>query len=491
MTILLELYLAFVSILVIVVVQLVITIIIMTRLRRLQKEVHQLLEKVEPRFDPTSETASGENAPKEFPTADENPVASPQKPTEIQNGDETQVSKEPQMSKKEKVLNAIKDRSKAIYEDDLPRVQNELLSYFTLYAATSDYFIDIDSKDYYRFIDLRTQATSRVVVIGDVHCDFISLSALLLKLSVSKYDYFDDAYFVFLGDYLDRGSSLFELLLLLMDLKRILGDRMIMLRGNHEQIKYCEDETVGGVRYVQQVASFVRPQNTCPVLNEYCGDNKEFLKSFGYFFQTLPTYVYLKTSDKNILLTHASIPKDIFIDAIRFEETDGAMVFSTDIPVVERLTKRNKILNDMIWGDPRPCEEKIQSGNRFEYGRKQFEQWVFRNHIDLMFRSHEEADYGYTPFFNDRLFTIFSSGGNENPQTYYSRVEPAFAVIQNGRFFIENSFIYKKTKGCINLFTKQVYTEKQIINYKLEDEFACDEMACQRVRDVFKMFQNK
>ena len=164
---------------------------------------------------------------------EENPPSEPVKQT---SAEETTAGK---ISKKEMVLNAVINRGIEIQPEDLPRVEEEMLSYFEE-CKNEDYFIDINSVQYYQLLDLREQADVRVVIIGDVHCDYKSLAAILLKLSVSEYDYFEKAYFVFLGDYLDRGCALFEPLLLLMDLKKILGDRLFMLRGNHEMIDYDE-----------------------------------------------------------------------------------------------------------------------------------------------------------------------------------------------------------------------------------------------------------
>ncbi len=397
------------------------------------------------------------------------------------DGTKDSKKEETSISCRDQVLDAVRNRSYVICEEDLPNVKEDLLNYFEQYT-NSDYFKSFDSKDYYRFIDLRAKPTARVVVVGDIHCDYPSLAAILLKLSTSDYDYFSNAYFIFLGDYIDRGSALFEPLLLLKDLKEILGDRMIMLKGNHESIEYDELKQILKPR--------VLPHETCDCLNKYCGNDKNFLKQFATFYSTLPTYVYLKTEGRNMLLTHAAIPRDMFIDKISFDEQNGAMVFSTNTLVEERLSMRNKICKDMIWGDPSPYNEKIQVDGRFEFGRKQFDRWISRNPIDLLLRSHEEAANGYTPFFDDRLFTIFSTGGTENPQTGYPKVQPAFSIIQNDQFIIENSFIYlvRKETGTknINLLNKQVLTDKQIANFKMSEEFVCDESKCKQLREMFK-----
>lgn len=465
--ILLGLYIFFIPILVIVVVQFVIIFYIWNKLQSLNKKIDILQQTsiLPPKVPETTQPINN----------NEHVVKTPEH--EIVNVEST-----PTKTKKELVLEALQ-AIKEVEEDDLPSIMPELKTYFSDYM-NGDYTKDLSSKDYFRFIDLRSTPEVRVVVIGDIHCDYQSLSAILLKLSVSEYDYFEKAIFVFLGDYLDRGSMLFEPLLLLKQLNAILGDRLIMLKGNHESVRYNKDK--------QQITTKVIPNQSCECLNEYCVKDQEFLLLFASFYSTLPIYAYIKTIEKNVLLTHAAIPRDEFLNSIHFDDTTGCIKFESDVPTTERLNIRNSLLKDMIWGDPSEYDEKIQVDNgRFEFGRKQFEQWMSHNHIDLMLRSHEEAAFGYKSFFSDRLFTIFSTGGDENQQTGYPNVEPAFAIIQNKGFSIDNSYIYQKNidngRVYVNLFTKQIYTEKQRMNFELEDEFICNESEFRKVKEYFQI----
>lgn len=403
------------------------------------------------------------------------------------------VAKTDFLTKKELVIKAIHDRSRGeVGLEDLPSVEKELIDYFDEYK-NNDYFNDLDSNDYYRLLDLRKEPDTRVVVIGDIHCDYKSLAAILFKLSVSEYDYFEKAYFVFLGDYLDRGSTLLEPLLLLMDLQRILDRRMIMLRGNHELIRYNE--------LTQQLESSVIPQESAPTLNEYCGTNKEFLSKFGFFYKTLPTYVYLKAGDDNILLTHGSIPRQDFVNSFRFNQDDGSIVFESEFLLHENLeiekmvfddslrtktTKlnadlllhRNQILYDMIWGDPKENDINYrQSRGRFNFGKPQFEEYANKNRISRLFRSHEPVDFGFKAFFDNRLFTIFSTGGSQNEQSGYPYYDPAFAVIKGtGDFLIENSYVYKLSicgvvEAICNFYTCKLINGHMAKSFSLNDEF--------------------
>jgi len=407
-------------------------------------------------------------------------------PSDVVKQTHAEECTEGEISKKEMVLKAVINRGVEIQPEDLPRVEEEMLSYFDEFK-NEDYFKDLTSAGYYKLLDLRERGDVRVVVIGDVHCDYKSLAAILLKLSVSEYDYFENAYFVFLGDYLDRGCALFEPLLLLMDLKRILGDRLIMLRGNHEMIEYDEEK--------QELSGKVLPLDSVPCLNEYCIGNKPFLKSFADFYRTLPTYVYLKTAEQNILLTHGAIPKQVFIDVFRYDEETGAIVFADEELTklnINQLHARNQILTDMIWGDPSSDLEKYQVNGRFEFGSKQFEAYAQKNNLNRVFRSHEPVDDGFESFFGGSVCTVFSTGGAMNEQTGYPEVEPAFAVIgANGYCCIENSYLYHvfiedEVDVCCNLYSGKTLKRKEAKNYSMHPEFYCTDEKATQIGSLFK-----
>lgn len=426
-------------------------------------------------------------------------------PKEIIKQDGPTFFDESSISKKHQVLQAVLKRAKPITEDDLSWVESDLTAFFEK-NMNEDYLTELKSEKYYRFLDLRDDPTSRIVVVGDVHCDFYALAALLLKLSASTYDYFESGHIVFLGDYLDRGGCVFEHLLLLMDLKQILGDRMIMLKGNHEMVSFNEK--------TQELESRVIPQDTCPVLNEYCGSNKDFLKSFGDFFRTLPTYVYLKVADQIVLLTHAAVPRQMFIDNFKYDQLTGAIVFEPHYLYEQQkaactttsdnsmttmnttfsnnvLKVRNRILNDMIWGDPSKDKEKYQVSGRFQFGSLQFDAYAQKNQLSRLFRSHEPVSDGYEAFFDNRLYTIFSTGGSQNDQAGYGDINPAFAVIKgDGSYFVENSFVYKmELSGVLdlvcNLFSGEIIQGNDAKHCSLNEEFYCSENEALKIETMF------
>ena len=343
---------------------------------------------------------------------------------------------------KQKVLSLVARYRKDINEEDLPKVQSELKAFFDSQPR----------QPYYLLMDRRYEKEDkRLVIIGDTHCDYNSLAALFEKLSLSAYDYFDNATFVFLGDYLDRGGILFEYLMLLVGFKKLLGDRCIFMKGNHELIEY--NETAG------KLESLVRPAETSSTLNTYCGSDKEFLSKFADYFSNLPYYILLKTSRGTDLLVHGGIPRDAIMDKCTISHDTGEMLVEGD----DRI--REMALDNMIWADPRSERFKLQGGgSRFEFGYEQFEHFVTANKIDRIFRSHEPVQNGVEAFYNDRLYTVFSNGGTKNSVTGYQEVEnPVVAIMGvDGEVRFESLFFKK-------VAVNQGYTVLNALLYMGED----------------------
>jgi hypothetical protein len=121
---------------------------------------------------------------------------------------------------------------------------------------------------------------SKIFVHADLHGDLKSLLESLQ--AIIKQGLFDDCYFVFLGDYLDRGSHIMEVLELLINLKLAKKDRVILLRGNHEDTDINKD-------YLDSTLDI----NFRNFFNDY--DNQELLTNF---YKTLPLSAYLGTENE-------------------------------------------------------------------------------------------------------------------------------------------------------------------------------------------------
>ena len=353
---------------------------------------------------------------------------------------------------KRKVLSLVSKYRKDINEEDLPKIQSELKSFFDSQSH----------QPYHLMLDRRFEKLDRrIVIIGDTHCDYNSLAGIFEKLSLSSYDYFNNATFVFLGDYLDRGQYFFEYLMLLVGFKKLLGDRCILLKGNHELINYKPETGT--------LESKVYPAETCPTLNSYCGADKSFLSKFANYFSTLPYYLILRTPKGTDLLVHGGIPRDSLIEKCKISLDTGEIRFKGDTTILD------SVLDNMIWADPRKESFKLQGGgSRFEFGSQQFNKFVELNKIDRIFRSHEPVQNGVESFYNGRLYTVFSNGGAKNTISGYPEVEnPVFAIIgADGEVRFESIFFKKVTisKGYTSVSTILYMGEDASAGFSLKQE---------------------
>ena len=74
----------------------------------------------------------------------------------------------------------------------------------------------------------------RFIVVGDIHGDIISLTAVLTEFlkELSK-----GTSVLFLGDYVDRGPNGIEVITTLFELKNLFPQKVFLLRGNHEDAR--------------------------------------------------------------------------------------------------------------------------------------------------------------------------------------------------------------------------------------------------------------
>lgn len=142
---------------------------------------------------------------------------------------------------------------------------------------------------------------SKVIVVGDVHGDLDVLLALLQELEQTGYLdaqhrlIRDDVYFVFLGDYINRGVNSIGVVYLLCKLYVNNPGRIIMLRGNHE---YALTSKNFQKRFLQAQADGqdYPAQKTflCELVERFADYQYPDLL---YWFDYLPLALYLGTPD--------------------------------------------------------------------------------------------------------------------------------------------------------------------------------------------------
>jgi len=223
--------------------------------------------------------------------------------------------------------------------------------------------------------------SQNIIFIGDLHGELQSV------LSVQQYiQKYKNHYFIFLGDYADRGPEQIETFNLVMALNLAHPQRVLMLRGNHES-----DEIAAHYGFYSAVT------RTYPF---------DVFKHYSRVFEVLPIAAYRKDT---VFACHGGVPEDV-----------------TSIEEVQARNRRNPnfpddVIFQLVWNDPREGRFRFIPNTRSSraryYGQEAFD--TFMENIDarMMFRGHEVIPEGYCTFFQGRLVSVFSA-------SYTGRVQP-------------------------------------------------------------------
>lgn len=88
------------------------------------------------------------------------------------------------------------------------------------------------------YVPYSVASKRNIYFIGDLHGDYITLRE---SLKVSNFFDSEDSVLIFLGDYGDRGIDTLKVFMSVIWLKAKYPDRVILLRGNHEELRYERD----------------------------------------------------------------------------------------------------------------------------------------------------------------------------------------------------------------------------------------------------------
>lgn len=142
----------------------------------------------------------------------------------------------------------------------------------------------------YRCKDIDTTKYKKIVHIGDVHGCYTAL------IEYFKDGIQDDTYYIFTGDYVDRGLENAEVMNFLLSIYNL--PNVTMLEGNHERWLFM---------YANDAASKSKEFefHTKPQLDKASID-KKLLRDF---YRHLGQCVYYKYGDKYVFVCHGGIPK--------------------------------------------------------------------------------------------------------------------------------------------------------------------------------------
>jgi len=229
-------------------------------------------------------------------------------------------------------------------------------------------------KDLMRFFETWGEPSDRHGV-GDIEC----------------FDY------VFLGDYVDRGTHSLETICLLMALKSKYPDQVVLLRGHHEEKSINQFYGLG-----EECASRLNEDITDP--------NSVFMK-LNEFFEYLSLAAIV---EEKILCLHGGIGH-----ALR--SIDDLEALAKPIEINHDSTEHSQqVAVDALFSDP--CENERETGfklntfrdsagngNIVKFGADRLQKFLTDNRLSLVIRSHECVIEGYDRSASGELITIFSA----------------------------------------------------------------------------------
>lgn len=255
-----------------------------------------------------------------------------------------------------------------------------------------------------RFLDrfvhvMRPSSTTELIVVGDLHGCYSCLKAVLLQTNFIQRAWSHqrdpqnnpDVKLVLLGDYIDRGRFSFDgVLRAALYLFVSLPDYVIMLRGNHEWLRWMDNRITSGVYPAEALASLAPHVPT------------EMLEAYRLLFEQMPTTFLFE----HTMFVHGGIAReDTFAE--RYQDLSSL--------------NDDHLRFQMMWSDPVPTDhvpvELQRMDPRFTFGRKQFQSFMQRVGMDTLVRGHEKFDLGFETIYDlgeHKLLSVFSSGGCDN-----------------------------------------------------------------------------
>lgn len=244
---------------------------------------------------------------------------------------------------------------------------------------------------------------SPVVVVGDLHGQFVDLLALLqIEGPPGK------AAYVFLGDYVDRGENSLELILLLLCYKIQYPGLVVLIRGNHEQSSI--NKVYG---FYEECHGKYKKASVWNAINEV----------FSYFNVGC-------VIDRRYFCVHGGISPRVSIHKLqridRFEKISEDSIFT-----------------DVIWSDPfyKPGASSNPRGSGFLFGEDILKQFLMFNDLEMVIRSHQLAIEGYKWDFGSLCLTVWSA------PDYMGKCSNPASIL-----YIENNVPI--TTKCLKLFKK-------------------------------------
>lgn len=230
------------------------------------------------------------------------------------------------------------------------------------------------------FLDKIIDCSSSIMVIGDLHADYLSLKKIIkIKLELPE------TVLIFLGDYVDRGSFSNEVLILVILLNLIFPSTIFLLPGNHELYHYFNYQNPQFWNQIGKISSIFEP-----------------IKSL---IENIPLII----SFKKILFIHGGM-FDFDFNKNKDKEFVFKMQNNQELKLKDFINLDNKKIFDIVWADyVDNYDDKIYS---MSLGRpvktdKDIQKLQNYLNINLIIRGHQSSLKGIS--FDENVITLLTS----------------------------------------------------------------------------------
>ena len=276
-----------------------------------------------------------------------------------------------------------------------------------------------------------------VKIIGDIHGSYIDLMRFFdiwksptdsNNGDIHAFDY------LFLGNYVDKGQYSLEVICLLFALKLKFPKQVHLLRGNHE------DKNVN--RYLGLGEECTKR------LGEDIDDPNSAFAKLNEAFEQMPLAAVVKDKDQKIFCCHGGIGPSV-------QDIEGieAIARPFEVKLGGDQSENNQTVIDLLWSDPHESQETQgfehnfvrdpqKQNNIVNFGLNNLNQFLKRNNLSMMIRSHSICPDGIERYADGSLITIGSCTNHSGKHAN----DASILVIQK-RMIISPKIIKPQTGG--------------------------------------------
>jgi len=272
---------------------------------------------------------------------------------------------------------------------------NRFLLHAMEVSSLCDQVLELLKKD-----EMVLQLRAPIKVYGDLHGQFLDLMRLFARYkspSDGENGDIDCTDYLFLGDFVDRGSFSLETVCLLFALKVKFPKQIHLIRGNHE------DPTINAIYGFRDECR--------RRLHEETEEPDSCWNKFNRAFEWLPVGAII---EGRILCLHGGVGGVNTVAEIQSMQRPLHVAQIPQTPFEQRVT-------DLLWSDPSDSDavtgvtlnetrDPDGTGRIVKFGPDRVRDFLQRNEpLSMIIRAHECVMDGFERFANGQLITVFSA----------------------------------------------------------------------------------